>query len=114
MDQAQQSFHKREQALRRKHIRMSKGYVTRMNRNGVIEQVPDRHFSGIGLRLVLRLALVVMAFKILVYAWLGETQYLSSVATLSQGALYEKAGAWVMQADPVTRAVAEFISPRVG
>ncbi|SNS13667.1 hypothetical protein [Antarctobacter heliothermus] len=114
MDQAQQSFYKREQALRRKHIRMSRGYVTRMNRNGIIEQVPDRHFSGIGFRLVLRLALVVMAFKVLAFAWLGETQYLSSVTTLSQGALHEKAGAWVMQADPVTRAVAGFITPRMG
>ncbi|WP_323767011.1 hypothetical protein [Antarctobacter sp.] len=114
MDQAQRSFHKREQALRRKHILMAKGYVTRMSRNGIIEQVPDRHFSGIGLRLVLRLVLVVMAFKVLAFAWLGETQYLSSVDNLSQGAIHEKAGAWFMQADPVTRAVAGFITPRMG
>lgn len=114
MDQAQQSFYKRQETLRRKHMRMSQGYVTRMNKNGVIEQVPDRHFSGMGLRLVLRLALVVMAFKVLAFAWLGETQYASSIDRLSQGAFYEKAGAWVMQADPVTRAVAGFMSPQMG
>lgn len=114
MDQAQRSFHKREQALRRKHIRMSQGYVTRMSRNGIIEQVPDRNVGGIGLRLVLRAAIVIMAFKVLAFAWLGESQYLSKVEALSGGAVYEQAGAWIMQADPVTRAVAGFITPRLG
>ena len=53
MDDAQRSFHKREQALRRKHIRMSQGYMTRMNRNGVIEQVPQSRMSGLVILLYL-------------------------------------------------------------
>ena len=114
MDQAQKNFYKREQALRRKHIRMSQGYVTRMSKNGTIEQVPDSKAGGTGVRLILKAALVVLAFKVLAFAWLGETQYLNNVDALSQGAIYERAGAWIMQADPVTRTLAGFIMPRMG
>lgn len=114
MDQAQKSFHKRGQALQRKHMRMAHGYVTRMNRNGIIEQVPDRHIGGFGVRVVLRLALAVMAFKVFAFAWLGEAPYLSTVQALSTGTMYEKAGAWIMQADPATRALAEVIAPILG
>ncbi|MDD9728366.1 hypothetical protein PVW46_00440 [Mameliella sp. AT18] len=114
MDDAQRSFHKREQALRRKHIRMSQGYVTRMNRNGVIEQVPQSRMSGFGLHLVLRLAVAVMLFKMVALAWLGDAIYTGHVERLSQGVFYEKAGAWILQVDPVTRMLADFLAPVMG
>ncbi|MBV7394868.1 hypothetical protein [Mameliella sediminis] len=114
MDDAQRSFRKREQALRRKHIRMSQGYVTRMNRNGVIEQIPDRKIGGFGFQVALRLCLVLMGFKVMALVWLGEDNYANHVAALASGAIHEKAGAWIMQIDPVTRTLAGYLTPVIG
>ncbi|WP_305969887.1 MULTISPECIES: hypothetical protein [unclassified Mameliella] len=114
MDDAQRSFYKREQALRRKHVRMSHGYVTRMNRNGVIEQVPQSRMSGLGLHLILRLAVAVMLFKVVALAWLGDAKYAGHIERLSQGVIYEKVGAWILQVDPVTRMLADFLTPAIG
>lgn len=114
MDKAQLSFHKRGQALRRKHVRMSQGYVTKMDRNGLIVQVPDNKAGGIGLGLFLRGALILLAFKVLTLGWLGEERYQYHVETLSQGAMHERAGAWVMQVDPVTRKLASLLTSGAG
>lgn len=114
MDKAQMSFHRREQALRRKHVRMSQGYVTKLDRNGLIVQVPDRKIGGIGFGLLLRGALILMAFKVLTLVWLGEPRYQSHLDALSQGAFYEQAGSWVMQVDPVTRKLAGLMTPTPG
>ena len=110
MDQALKSFRKREQAVRRKHIRMSQGYITRIGRNGVIEQVPDRKLGANGLGLLLRLAVVLTAFKVLVLTWLGETVYLETLDALSRGLTHEKAGAWLMQIDPLTRKLVDLVA----
>ena len=114
MDKAQTSFYRREQALRRKHIRMSHGYVTKLNRNGVIEQVPDRRIGGTCLGRLARAALILTGFKVLTLVWLGETAYQSNLETLSQGMLHERAGAWVMQIDPVTRKLSSLVAPHLG
>jgi hypothetical protein len=107
-------FRKRENALRRKHIRMSHGYVTRMNRNGVIEQVPTQKAGSFGLRVIVRLTLVFFSFKVLTLAWLGDLAYAGHLETLSQGSAYEKGGAWLMQIDPVTRMIVDLIAPLIG
>lgn len=114
MDKAQMSFHRREQALRRKHIRMSQGYVTRMDRNGLIVQVPDSKVGGIGLGLLVRVLLIGLAFKVLALSWLGESAYQAHVDALSQGAFHERAGAFVMQIDPVTQKLAALVTPLLG
>ncbi|SMX38998.1 hypothetical protein [Maliponia aquimaris] len=114
MDKAQTSFHRREQALRRKHVRMSQGYVTKLDRNGLIVQVPDNKIGGFGLGLLLRAVLILMVIKVMTLVWLGEPRYQAHVDVLSQGALYERAGAWVMQVDPVTRKLAALLTPTPG
>jgi hypothetical protein len=114
MQDALTSFRKREQSLRRKHVRMSQGYVTRMTRNGLIEQVPDNKLGGVGLKIVVRLVLVMVAFKVLTLAWIGDVAYAGHLEALTQGAAHEKAGAWLMQIDPATRMLADLISPLLG
>lgn len=114
MDNALSSFHKRQDALRRKHSRMSQGYVTRVNRNGLIEQVPDKKVGGFALGLIVRMALVVVGFKVLALSWLGEQAYAGHLEALSQGAAYEQAGAWLMQIDPVTRKLSDILMPLIG
>ena len=114
MEDTLSSFRKREIALRNKHVRMSQGYVTRMNRNGLIEQVPDRRLGGFGLSVLLRPGLALIGFKVLALVWLGDTVYAGHVGTLSQGAAHEQAGAWLMQIDPMTRMLADFVTKLIG
>lgn len=114
MSDAMTNFRKRENALRRKHMRMAQGFTTKMDRSGLIVQVPDNKLSGFGLRLIFRLVLFFMALKVLTLAWLGQEAYLDHLTTLSQGSAYEKAGAWIMQIDPVTGTLVDLISPLLG
>ena len=107
MEDSLVSYHKRRRALMRKHERMSRGYVTRLNRNGTFEQVPDSKASGVGLKIILLAAVVFFGFKVLLFVGLGAETYQGHVDTLNAGTPYEKVGAWFMQVDPVTAKVAE-------
>lgn len=107
MIDAQRNFAKRQRAVRRKHVRMARGYVTKIDRNGVIVQKPDNKFKGFSYRLLFLVALCFVGLKGVLLANLGEEEYLARVASLEAGESYHKAGAWLMQADPVTRIIAE-------
>ncbi len=114
MSDAMTNFRKREDALRRKHMRMAQGFKTKMDRSGLIVQVPDNKLGGVGFRLILKLLLLVMAFKVLALSWLGQEAYLAQLDKLAGGAVYEQAGAWIMQIDPVTGKLAELVAPLLG
>jgi hypothetical protein len=110
MEDSINRFYKRQNALVKKHERMARGYVTRLNKNGTFEQVPDSKAGGVGLRLILLTALLFMGFKAMVYVGLGTDSYMEHVDALNQGSRYEKVGAWFMQVDPVTAKLGEFAS----
>lgn len=99
---AQQQFHKRQKSVRRKHIRMANGYVTKLDRNGVIIQKPDNKAGGFGVRLLVLLGICFIAFKILLVTNLGAEEYLARLDALEQGKTYQQVGAWLMGLDPVT------------
>ena len=110
MENALNNYRRREEALRRKHERMAKGYVTKLDKNGTYVQVPDNKAGGLSLRIVLWAALVFVGFKVMVLSGLGEASYLANVETLAQGSPYERVGAWLMQIDPVTSNLAAVVS----
>ncbi|CUH78713.1 hypothetical protein [Tropicibacter naphthalenivorans] len=115
MENTLQDFRKRQEAVHRKHSRMAKGYVNKLDKTtGVIVQQPDSKTGGIGLRVLVFLGLFFMAFKGFVLAWLGEEAFLGHVAELQTGSTVEQAGAWLMQIDPVTARIAEVITPFLG
>lgn len=114
MSDALTNFRKRETALRKKHMRMARGFRTRMNRNGVIEQVPINRSGGFVMGLLFRMVLVVFVFKVMAVTWLGEPRYEDHLSNLSNGAFYEKAGSWILQIDPVTQKLAQFLTPALG
>jgi hypothetical protein len=108
-------FDKRQREIRRKHIRLAKGYVTKLDGNGVFLHVPENKAAQkSGLRLLLLGAMVVFGFKILTLSWLGIEDYSAHLATLEQGSALEKAGAWIMQIDPLTEKVAGLAAPYLG
>jgi hypothetical protein len=108
-------FDKRQKEIRGKHIRLAKGYETKLDGNGVFLHVPNNKAGRrSGLRLLLTGAAVVFGFKVLTLSWLGTEAYAAHLTSLAQGTPLEKAGAWIMQIDPVTAKTAEMVAPFVG
>ena len=57
--------------------------------------------------------LVAILYKAVMLAWLGDASYLDRLNELNNGTIAEQAGAWVLQIDPVTRAIADFVQPLI-
>ncbi|MCT4554097.1 MAG: hypothetical protein N4A53_05365 [Pelagimonas sp.] len=113
MDESQRAFVKRHQALQKKHARLSKGYITKMDRSGLITHQPDSKVAGMGLRLAMIAIAGFLMFKGFVLAGLGEDQYLTHLAALQQGSGFEQAGAFLMQIDPASAGLATLLQPMV-
>lgn len=102
MNQQYRDFGARLKRIDRRHRKLSDGYVTSVNHDGLIIAVPRRRrirvpFAGIAL-----LAVGVLALKGIFYAQLGPEVYEARLAALAQGSQVERMGAWVMQPDPIT------------
>ncbi|ETX29853.1 hypothetical protein [Roseivivax isoporae] len=105
MDDSLKNFEKRHRDIRRKHRRLARGYVTRLQPNGTIVHEPSRDVSGVVAWPLMLLVATFFGFKALLLAQLGAETYASHLATLSQGNFAEQAGAVIMGADPLTRAI---------
>jgi hypothetical protein len=104
----QTTFDHRVTQLEAKHRRLSDGVSYRIGPDGLIMAYPHRRFSprfpGRGLVLLVTTA---FAFKAALFVASGEASYNARLAELSQGLPVERAMAWLMQPDVVTRAVAQ-------
>lgn len=109
MAQAHVPFDKRLKRIVRRHDRMANGQVTTVTSDGLIVARPRIYKPRFPLKGILALIVTGFLFKGFLFAYLGDTAYAERVATLQQGSLMEKAGAWMMQGDPVTLIVAEGI-----
>lgn len=106
------TFDDRLRQLGRKHSRIaSNGYVTRMGPDGLVTIEPRLRKPKFPLRPLLAILAVAFCFKGLLLASMGAGNYAEKVATLQAGSLVEKAGAWLMQADPVTVMLAGTLAP---
>lgn len=104
---AQIAFEKRLRRIVRNHQRLGNGVVHRVNENNLIVAQPRIYNPKFPLRGLLLLVATAFLFKGYIFASLGETAYGERVAALSNGTLIEQAGAWIMQADGATLAVAQ-------
>jgi len=104
-------FSERLRLLARKHNAMSQGYVTRMQPDGLIVARPKRRPLRISGRSVFLFLAAFIAFKAFLVANLGPQTYDDRLARLEAGTFVEKAGAFVMQADPLTMYAAQQIGP---
>lgn len=103
------TFGKRLKKVERNHRRLSGGYTTRVRSDGLIVVQPKRRRVSVSRLRILALALLgVFVFKAFTFASLGELTYNERVAKLGNGTEFERAGAFVMQSDPVTVFLAGF------
>jgi len=110
MSGANLQFDKRVRKIVQGHHRLAtNGAVLRMNSDGLIEARPRRRGPRFPLRGLVLLVGAGMLFKGFLLAHLGGISYNERVGLLADGTIVEQAGAWIMQPDPVTVQLAEWI-----
>lgn len=110
MTDTQNGFADRLKAVQRKHVRLAQGYDCKVGRDGLIVFRPKRRKASFPIRGLVLAVLAFVCFKGLVMAQIGPALYQSRVDTLGEGAVFERIGAFVMQADPVTVYIAETLA----
>lgn len=111
MVETKEHFTKRLKTLGRKHEKMTHGYTTKIDRNGVIVAKPLRRKLGFPFKGLVLLVGGFLAFKALMLAAVGPITYNERLAKLESGTVIEQAGARVLGIDPVTSALADFAGP---
>lgn len=95
-------FDRRMRRISKRHSKLSNGYVTSVNPDGLVVAKPQRRsYRGLVRGLIILFA-VMMIFKGVLHAQLGANAYEARVDALKQGTVVEQSGAWIMTPDPVT------------
>lgn len=102
-------FAKRLKKIDKHHRKVAHGYVRLKNVDGLLIPVPDRRpmrrsFPFVGLLMTVG---ALTAFKGFLLAYHGPITYAENVGILASGTAVERAGAWIMSADPVTSWIAQ-------
>jgi hypothetical protein len=95
-------FERRMRRINRRHTKLSQGFVTSVNDDGLVVAKPRRRGNRATIRGVALIVIVVMLFKGILHAQLGVTAYDERIDKLASGNFVEQAGAWVMVTDPIT------------
>ena len=111
MTTGQTAFRKRLRQLVRRHEALSHGYETRIRRDGLLIVTPKRQSRGVTLTAIVTVGGLFLVMKAVLVAQIGLQGYEDRVFLLQSGTPAERIGALIMQADPVTRYLAEIIRP---
>ena len=104
------SLNTRLRRVERKRERMRKnGVVHRVGPDGLIRSRPRLIRPQFPLKGAFVIALLFIAFKALLFAQMGPSNYALKVEALRGGTVVEKAGAVLMQEDRVTIAVGGYL-----
>jgi hypothetical protein len=106
VDQGQLLFYERLRRLGQKHRALARGYRARMRSDGLIVLVPKRTFVALSPRPLAIVLVIFVLVKGALMAGLGVQNYEGRVSHLQTGTALDRAGAAVMQPDPVSRVVA--------
>ncbi len=96
-------FERRMRRINRRHSKLSHGYVTAINEDGLVVARPQRRGNRAMLRGLSVIVLVMIIFKGFLHAQLGPQAYQDRVSALASGTVIEQAGAYAMVADPLTQ-----------
>ena len=109
MSDAFANFEARLNNLERKHKELAKGYVAKINHDGLITIAPKESGGILRLRVLSALFLGFLLFKVITLVAVGPMTYDSRLAELREGTGPERISAWIMQADPLSEAAANYI-----
>jgi hypothetical protein len=111
MRESHLQFDKRLHRLGRKHQAMAQGYTTHLRSDGLIVAKPLRVSRRLSAKPALLFIAAFFLFKGFLLASLGPDAYGDRIGRLQSGTFVEQAGAWVMQAEPVSQLIARQIGP---
>lgn len=111
MTDAHDGFARRLDRIDRRHARLARGYASEVGRDGLIVFRPRPRRPTFPVKGLLLVVIGFFLFKALILAHLGAETYAVRVAALQAGNPVERAGAWAMQADPLSQAVSARIRP---
>ncbi len=105
-------FVQRLQKIDKRHRKIAQGHVRLKNVDGLLIPVPERRpmrrsFPFVGLLMTFA---ALTAFKGFLLAYHGPITYADNLQLLASGNVVERAGAWVMSADPATTWLAQQFS----
>ncbi len=101
-------FSSRVGKINRDHDRKQRGYIISIRKDGLITFKPKNRYynSTLPLRGLIFLIIGFFLFKGLILAHAGTSVYSERLTLLQEGSLVERAGAYVMQVEPVSQAIA--------
>lgn len=114
MSDAFAQFEKRLDSLERKHRELAKGYVAKINPDGLITVEPKKGRTALRLRVLAAAIIGFVFFKAVTLAAVGPATYAGRIEALSLGTSFERACAWIMQVDPVTSQLAGLLLSVLG
>lgn len=115
MTHQQDMFDERYRKVLKRHRQLSRGYVTKIQKNGVIVHRPIRHLREAVSFSALLLPFGILFFlKACIVTVLGEEGYRQQVDVLREGGFVEQVGALFMQLEPVTGTLARLLGLVIG
>jgi len=115
MTHQQDMFDQRYRKVLKRHRQLSRGYVTKIQKNGVIAHRPIRH-----MREMVSFSSLLLPFGILfvlkgcIVTVLGREGYASQLEVLRSGGFVEQVGAVLMQVDSITSVMARLVGFVIG
>lgn len=109
-DANMQEFDDRMRRINRRHRKLSRGFVTMVNSDGLIVAKPARTRLGFPWRGLLLTLIALLTFKAMLYQQLGPQDYAARVASLQSGSVVDQIGAYAMTIDPVTVFIAGLLA----
>ena len=109
MSREREPFYKRIRQIQRQHRRLAHGFALRIDENNLI--VPRPHYVSFAFpwRGLCAAFLVALGFKAYLMVALDAQTYASKIDALAQGHAVEQVGAWMMQPDPASGAMADLM-----
>ena len=115
MSNKQEMFDERYRKVLKRHRQLSRGYVTRLGKNGVIDHYPIGHYrDAISLKVRILPLGILFFLKACMVTVLGEEAYAAQVAILQQGSFGQQLGGFFMQMDPITWPLAQLLGSVIG
>ncbi|WP_322894800.1 MULTISPECIES: hypothetical protein [unclassified Yoonia] len=107
-------FDQRVGQILRKRDRLSKGSIKTVTSNGLIVERPRGYRPRMPLRIMLILIFVAVLSKAAFVANVGDAAYTARLAVLAEGGLLDQLVGWLLQIDPLTKAIAGLMASYLG